>query len=253
MDWCAQDAFCINVGKIYGIMDDLRTESSRVQEKHIAAAKSLIASTDIDGFRIDTPMQARCARDGPAVPPRCVRRALITRCRPRFESRSRSQVDLGFFKAWAPAVKKFAKEALNKTNFGMWGEFFVNTGRYATMMGRGKNRTMWGTDKFIDDVFTLNGGIAYPYYHYMRVKLFGGEVEIQWPLDDEYRDRYDGPVVLWQEEVDAADTYNPQARRATPRAPRHATRAAPRHWSVTPRVPREPADGARREHDVALL
>ena len=48
MDWCAQDAFCINVGKIYGIMDDLRTESSRVQEKHIAAAKSLIASTDID-------------------------------------------------------------------------------------------------------------------------------------------------------------------------------------------------------------
>ena len=148
-------------------------------------------------------------------------------------------------------MKQFAKEALNKTNFGMWGEFFVNTGRYATMMGRGKNRTMWGTDKFIDDVFTLNGGIAYPYYHYMRVKLFGGEVEIQWPLDDEYRDRYDGPVVLWQEEVDAADTYNPQAP-SPPRAPRPATRAAPRP-SVTLRVPRDPADGARREYDVALL
>ena len=188
-----------------------------MQAKHIAAAQALIAATDCDGFRIDTPMQ----------------------------------VNLGFFKAWAPEVKRFAAEECNKTNFGMWGEFFVNTGRYATMMGRGKNRTMWGTDKFIDDVFTLNGGIAYPYYHYMRVKLFGGEVEIQWPLDDEYRDRYDGPVVLWQEEVDAADTYNPQAP-SPPRAPRPATRAAPRP-SVTLRAPRDPADGARREHDVALL
>ena len=77
MDWCAQDAFCINVGKIYGIMDDLRTESSRVQEKHIAAAKSLIASTDIDGFRIDTPMQARCAEMCPRYL-RDERRALIS-------------------------------------------------------------------------------------------------------------------------------------------------------------------------------
>ena len=65
------------MGKIYGIMDDLRTESSRVQEKHIAAAKSLIASTDIDGFRIDTPMQARRAEMCPRYL-RDERRALIS-------------------------------------------------------------------------------------------------------------------------------------------------------------------------------
>ena len=83
------DPFVINTGKIYGNLDDLRTESPRVQRKLIAAAKALIASTDIDGFRIDTPMQ----------------------------------VDLNFFKAWAPEVKRFAAEECNKTNFGMWGEF----------------------------------------------------------------------------------------------------------------------------------
>ena len=51
------DPFIINTGKIYGSLDDLRTESPRVQAKHIAAAKALIESADIDGFRIDTPMQ----------------------------------------------------------------------------------------------------------------------------------------------------------------------------------------------------
>ena len=77
---CYENPFCINLGKIYGLLDDLRTESPAVQAKLIAAAKSLIASTDVDGFRVDTPMQ----------------------------------VDLGFFKAWAPAVKSFAR-SLNKT------------------------------------------------------------------------------------------------------------------------------------------
>ena len=118
------DPFCINLGKIYGIMDDLRTESPSVQAKHIAAAKALIESTDIDGFRVDTPMQ----------------------------------VDLGFFKKWAPEIKRFAKESLNKTNFGLWGEFFVLIGRYATMTGRGKDNTMYGNaSAFIDDIATLNG------------------------------------------------------------------------------------------------
>ena len=108
-------------------MDDLRTEHPRVQSKLIAMAKAMIASTDIDGFRIDTPMQ----------------------------------VPLGFFKAWAPEIKRYAKEELGKDNFGLWGEFFVEVGRYATMTGRGKDNTMYGDpNAFIDNITTLNGGSA---------------------------------------------------------------------------------------------
>ena len=40
-------------GKIYGVLDDLRTEHSRVQDKIIAMTKSLITTTDIDGIRMD--------------------------------------------------------------------------------------------------------------------------------------------------------------------------------------------------------
>ena len=47
----------------------------------VREAKALIASADIDGFRIDPPMQ----------------------------------VDLGFFKAWVPAVKDYAA-SLGKAN-----------------------------------------------------------------------------------------------------------------------------------------
>ena len=39
------------------LSQDLRTESPRVQEKIIAMSKALIASADVDGFRVDTPMQ----------------------------------------------------------------------------------------------------------------------------------------------------------------------------------------------------
>ena len=46
------------MGKIYGVMDDLRLENERVQQKYIAMTKLLIDSTDIDGYRVDTPMQA---------------------------------------------------------------------------------------------------------------------------------------------------------------------------------------------------
>ena len=138
-----EDPFCINVGKIYGTLDDLRCESPRVQAKLIAAAKALIASTDIDGFRIDTPMQ----------------------------------VPLGFFKAWAPEIKRYAAEELGKSNFGLWGEFFVEVGRYATMTGRGKDNTMYGNSTaFIDETFTLNGGIDYAYYHYFRHVLLRRDI-----------------------------------------------------------------------------
>ena len=43
------DPFVINTGKIYGNLDDLRTESPRVQRKLIAAAKALIALADASG------------------------------------------------------------------------------------------------------------------------------------------------------------------------------------------------------------
>ena len=160
-------------------MDDLRTESPRVQAKHMAAAKALIASTDIDGMRIDTPMQ----------------------------------VDLSFFKAWAPAVKRYAADALNKTNFGMWGEFFVSSGRFATMTGRGKEVAMYGNDSaFIDEVTTLNGGIDYDPYHYFRWMLLRDEIG-QFPIPDAYRERFDGLAALWQRDVEQLDTFNPQTGR----------------------------------------
>ena len=176
-----EDPFCINTGKIYGIMDDLRTESPRVQRKLIAAAKAMIASTDIDGFRIDTPMQ----------------------------------VPLGFFKAWAPEIKRYAKEELGKANFGLWGEFFIEVGRYATMTGRGKDNSMYGDPTaFIDNITTLNGGIDYAYYHYMRHVLL--RKDIAWnsfPLEAEDRERYDGTPKLWLREQETLDTYNPQTSR----------------------------------------
>jgi hypothetical protein len=48
------DSWQNHVGKIYGIMDDLRNEHPRVQAKLIAMTKALIASADIDGIRMDT-------------------------------------------------------------------------------------------------------------------------------------------------------------------------------------------------------
>jgi len=123
--------FEIHFGKIYGVMDDLRLEHQRVQDKYIAMTKALIASADVDGFRVDTPMQ----------------------------------VPLPFFKKWAPAMRDFAK-SLGKERFGMFGEFYVTPARYSTMTGRGKDLTMWDNDRFIEGPATLKGGIVYSYYWY---------------------------------------------------------------------------------------
>ncbi|CAE7403049.1 mok11 [Symbiodinium pilosum] len=124
------DPFQIHFGKLYGTMDDLRLEHSRVQQKYIAMSKALISSCDIDGFRVDTPMQ----------------------------------VPLNFYKAWAPAVRAHAK-SLGKASFGLFGEFYVTPERYATMTGRGRDQTMYGTDRFIDGPATMKGsqdaGAAY--------------------------------------------------------------------------------------------
>jgi glycosidase len=150
-----------------------------VQAKHIAAAKALIESADIDGFRIDTPMQ----------------------------------VDLGFFKAWAPELKRWAAAKLNKTNFGLWGEFYTLAGRYSTMTGRGKDNTMYGNPAaFIDEVATLNGGIDYAFYDYIRHHLLRNEIG-EYPVPAEYRDRHDGLTVLWAQEMQMLDLVNPQTGR----------------------------------------
>jgi len=126
----------ITLGKIYGMMDDLRLESRRVQDKYIAMTKALISSADIDGFRVDTPMQ----------------------------------VPLEFFKRWAPAVRDHAR-SLGKERFGLFGEFFVTTERFATMTGRGKTPEMSGIDAFIEGPATLQGGIDYSYYWYFVTTL----------------------------------------------------------------------------------
>ena len=126
------DPWEINLGKIYGVMDDLRLEQDMVQQKYIAMTKALIESTDVDGYRVDTPMQ----------------------------------VPLNFYKVWAPAMRAHAK-TLGKERFGIFGEFFVSAERYATMTGRGRDNTMYNQERFIDDIATLKGGIVYPYYWYV--------------------------------------------------------------------------------------
>lgn len=124
------DAWQNHLGKIYGSLDDLRTSHPRVQDKIIAMTKALVASTDIDGIRMDTPMQ----------------------------------VPLYFFKRWVPAVKEQAT-ALGKTNFFIFGEFYCERGRASTMVGRGKEPSMQGNPNwFISDTFTMDGGINYPLY-----------------------------------------------------------------------------------------
>lgn len=133
------DTFTNHMGKIYGLMDDVRTESPKVREKLIAMATSLIQSADIDGLRLDTPMQ----------------------------------VELDFWKEYVPAIRKVAAEKLNKNNFGFWGELFCTPPRMGTMIGRGRAAESENMDKqyssdggdgkWIDEVRTFNGGIDYMY------------------------------------------------------------------------------------------
>jgi len=130
------DPWQINYGKIYGVMDDLRLEHERVQKKYIAMTKALIESADVDGYRVDTPMQ----------------------------------VPLNFYKVWAPAMRAHAK-TLGKDRFGIFGEFYVTPERYATMTGRGRDNTMYGQDAYIDGISTLKGGIVYPYYWYIFTSM----------------------------------------------------------------------------------
>ncbi len=119
-----------HLGKIYGSLDDIRVTHPRVQDKIIAMTKSLIASTDIDGIRMDTPMQV-----------------------PRY-----------FFQRWCPAVKAHAA-SLGKSDFFIFGEFYCSRERAATMVGRGKTPNDYGQPyQFIDSDYTMDGGINYRAY-----------------------------------------------------------------------------------------
>jgi glycosidase len=119
-----------HLGKIYGSLDDLRTTHPRVQDKIIAMTKALVSSCDIDGIRMDTPMQV-----------------------PRY-----------FFQRWCPAVKAHAA-ALGKSDFFIFGEFYCARERAATMVGRGKSPNQYGNPSaFIDGDFTMAGGINYRAY-----------------------------------------------------------------------------------------
>ncbi|WP_273328031.1 alpha-amylase family glycosyl hydrolase [Vallitalea guaymasensis] len=158
------DAWCNHLGKIYGSLDDLRTTHPRVQDKIIAMTKSLIATTDIDGIRMDTPMQ----------------------------------VPLYFFKRWAPAVKDYAA-SLGKDNFFIFGEFYCDRGRGATMVGRGKEPSQWGNPySFIDNTYTMDGGINYQmYFNFfmpaIKDQAYGklNQCKVQYDKDKEAYDFWD--------------------------------------------------------------
>lgn len=158
------DAWCNHLGKIYGSLDDLRVTHPRVQDKIIAMTKSLIGSTDIDGIRMDTPMQ----------------------------------VPLYFFKRWCPAVKDYAK-SLGKDNFFIFGEFYCDRGRGATMVGRGKDASQYGQPySFIDDTYTMDGGINYQmYFNFFNTAVkeqkYGklNQCKIQYEEDQKAYDFYD--------------------------------------------------------------
>ncbi|CAK9022956.1 unnamed protein product, partial [Durusdinium trenchii] len=162
------DPWEINVAKIYGTMDDLRLESRRVQEKYLAMTEALIASVDVDGFRVDTPMQ----------------------------------VPLPFYKHWAPAIRRYAK-SLGKEHFGIFGEFYVTTERYATMTGRGRDNTMYGQERFIPGEATLKGGIVYPYYWYTFTALVYKRPEFA-----------SGFALAYKEENRMIDTFDPTTSRS---------------------------------------
>jgi glycosidase len=124
------NAWNIHYGKIYNALDDVRTSHPRVQDKIIAMTKSLISSVDVDGFRIDTPMQV----------PHC------------------------FFQKWIPAVREHA-ESLGKKNFAFFGEFYSSTPWAGTLIGRGKfKRRQNAALEPIGETFLMDGGIDYLFY-----------------------------------------------------------------------------------------
>ena len=153
-DWT--DPWSRHLGEVYGFLDDLRTTHGRVQKKIIAMTKAMIASTDIDGIRMDSPM-------------------LVPLC---------------FFKEWAPEVREYAA-SLGKNNFGIFGEFYNTYEVAATMIGRGREASQFGTQEVIDDRYVMDGGINYRLYHQFFLPVLyhgldgyieGARKQLEWGL-----------------------------------------------------------------------
>lgn len=133
------DAWNVHLGQLYGRYNDLRLCKPQVQDSIIAMTKALLSSTDIDGIRIDTPME----------------------------------VPLSFLKKWTPAVKQHAAE-LGKNNFFMFGELYTSRERVATMIGRGRTPAQYGKDEFISDSRAMDAGIDYRFYKLLAKPLHAG-------------------------------------------------------------------------------
>ena len=70
------------------------------------------------------------------------------------------------------------------------------------MTGRGRDNTMYSQDKFIDDIFTLKGGIVYPYYWYIFTAMVYKRAEF-----------VDGLPLAYREENKIIDTMDPDTQR----------------------------------------
>lgn len=131
-------------GTIYGKYNDLRLCSPHVAKKIIAMTKSLIASTDIDGIRLDTPMQ----------------------------------VPNPFLKEWSSEIKSFAK-TLGKDDFFIMGETFALRPQVAPMIRRGKDRE----GNFISEISGLDGGINYPLFIHHIIPMFWGNSSLNFDVE----------------------------------------------------------------------
>jgi glycosidase len=131
-------------GSIYGKYNDLRLCAPHVAKKVIAMTKSLIASTDIDGIRLDTPMQ----------------------------------VPNSFIKEWSSEIKSYAK-TLGKKDFFIMGETFALRPQVSPMIRRGKDQNR----KFISETLGLDGGINYPLYIEHIIPMFWGNFDKVFDID----------------------------------------------------------------------
>lgn len=126
-------------GSIYGKYNDLRLCAPHVAKKVIAMTKSLIASTDIDGIRLDTPMQ----------------------------------VPNQFLKEWSSEIKAFAK-TLGKNDFLVLGETYARRPQVAPMIRRGKD----SHGNFLNETPGLDGGLNYPLFIDFILPRFWGKESI---------------------------------------------------------------------------
>jgi glycosidase len=159
-----------HLGKIYGSLDDLRVTHPRVHDKVIAMTRSLVSSCDIDGIRMDTPMQV-----------------------PRY-----------FFRNWAPAVKAHAA-SLGKNDFFIYGEYYCSRERAATMVGRGRSPNQYGQPfSFQDTAYAMDGGINYRIYFdffqpAIKDQINGNLCNIKYGLDTDLANTFDFYDPVWGE------------------------------------------------------